>query len=187
MPKNIAQRGVIVPRFPLGTGRWYGTNWLFPGAGSTLALAANTHYAAPFAAAVPATMKRIGLYVTATGTAVSVRLGIYAADPVTLLPTTLLRDSGAVAVGTLGQKDNGSDFAQAFVPGTLYWLTVVADGTVTVNSNGGSINLLGGGTIPENARYGLTRALTFGALPDPFGTGSLSYVGSIPYVALQAV
>lgn len=183
---TIPQRGVIVPKIAPISGRYYGfTTSYGAGTAGTTAIAADTLYAIPFYVSGPMTTATITLNVTATGTATNVHLGVYDADPATGLPRTLLADSGAQAVDTIGLKEPA--LVQALTPGVLYWLALVANGAVTVTSLNPYPGPLGlsAATAVVPAAATIYRGFTYAALPATWGT-LLGYAGTMPFVTVKA-
>jgi len=185
MPKNTAQRGVIVPKIAPISGRYYGHRNFYGGTPTTAAVGANTLYAQLFAVPVAMTADRIAINVTGAGAAATgVRLGVYSALA-NGQPDALLVDSGALLVDTTGTKT--ATISQVFVPGVQYWLALVSDGTPTFAATvvvGGPL----GSTDPSTASSTVTcvRAFTYAALPAAWGTPT-SYGGTVPHICVRAV
>lgn len=157
---------------------------------STVALAANTLYAFPLLMNGTGTWTTLATNITATGTALNLRLGIFKSGTDSL-PSTLLIEAGAASAGTLGTKQIA--FTQVLTPG-LYYGVIVADGTVTVNAIGGGLAGSGNryleaiGVTAFNTAVDaqLSRAFTYGALSgaSPFGAVTRA-AANIPIIAVK--
>lgn len=89
---------------------------------STLALASLRLYACPFALAAPGTFTGATANVTTSSTN-NIRIAIYAADPITGLPTVQLAVLGTFAVNAVSEPT--FTFASAYrLNAGLYWLAV---------------------------------------------------------------
>lgn len=152
---------------------------------STGAPSANTMRAMPFIAPAPgATISEVAFNVT-TALSGNYRIGIYDnSSDGELYPNNLLFDSGSISTATTGVKTATPSLAIS--PGRLYWLVVLGDAaptirTLSVNNCG---TILGYGTAMGTAgNVGISRAYTYGALPDPFGSGG-SYITAAPIPAI---
>lgn len=167
------------------------------------AVAANTHYACPFIPRSTFVSDR-GCLRVSTGAAGLCKLGIYAADPATKLPSTKLAeastdiDTTSIALLEIGWLANPT-----LEVGRLYWLTSVFNATPTMlcwNHNtaqaGGFQTQVGYTTLASAlsgtpvGRYSV--ALTYGAaatpfLPASFGAGAYSSgLPGSPIIALRA-
>ncbi len=147
-------------------GRWQTTHPL--GALSTLAPGASELRLQPFYAQVPRAVDRLACNVsTASATAGHVaRLGIYNADPVTGLPTTVLVDAGSVAVDTAGVKEV---VISVITLSGLYWFALTAQsGTFTSLTTNSAVVVAAatsaGGAGATTAAYTAVDPTT--ALPD---------------------
>lgn len=177
--------GPTISRAGLSLGGWHpsrfhGGQATAPNSTQTLALAANTLYAIPFAVGDTATFVRIGIDVTAADAGKAARLGIYTwADGV---PTGRVLDAGTVSVATTGIKEIA--ISQALNAG-MYGLTLVSDGAPTIRANdlAPMATFAIGTATPGTADYRLTRGFTYGALPDPWGTPSYG-AGSVTLPAI---
>ncbi len=166
--------GPVVSKAGLSLGGWHpnryhGGQTTVPSSTQTLALSANTLYVVPFAVGDTATFARIGIDVTVADAGKSARLGIYSwSDGV---PGARILDAGAVSVGTTGIKE--ITISQALDAG-MYGLALVGDGTPTIRANSvAPIAAFAIGTAtPGVADYRMSRAFTYAALPDPWGTPS---------------
>lgn len=156
---------------------------------STLALSANVLYAYPLMLNGSATWTTIAFNVTATGTAVSCKPGLFTSGT-DALPGTLIVDGGSVAVGSTGTKT--ASISQALGP-ALYYGVIVCDGTVTLTSATIS-NLSPGGRWVEmvgitafgTADTQFSKAFTFGVLSGatPFGAVTRA-AANVPLIALK--
>lgn len=149
---------------------------------STVALANATVYYFPLEVGETHTFDRIAIQVTTTGTATLVRLAIYNAAGG--IPTSLVVDGGTVSVAGTGIAT--VTISQSLAPG-IYWLAVVADGTVTVASSLEQMPMpaftgVASFTAPDTQ---LSAALTFGAFPST--AGAVTYTGAnAPIIGLRA-
>ncbi len=129
---------------------------------------------------------RVSCNVSTAGTAGHVaRMGIYNTDPATGLPTTVLVDSGTVAVDTTGVKEV---VVSATLHG-LYWLglttqsgTFTAYGTNVTGPVAGATSVVG-----SNANAGVFTSIDpTVALPDRTGVALSLGVFTVPSVAVRA-
>lgn len=187
---TIPQRGVIVPKIAPISGRRYSTRSSFGGTASTLALTANILYGSPFYVPSAAAANLLSLNVTVAAAAGKLlRLGLYSALVTSGLPDALLYDSGSLAA------DTGAPFVAdspaisptiALVPGLLYWLAVVSDGTPTVTTTAFSGQITGAGSASEGNHSGTFRSHTFGALPSTWGAHTAANIStSIPHIVAR--
>jgi len=140
----------------------------------TVAIVADTLYAAPFMVVRPLTIDRLAIQVTGAGAAGKLaRLGIYR-DGANLYPGALLADVGAVAVDGVAVVAAAIAGNLALQPG-LYWLALLANGAPTLEHHFPTSSPLGWQAADftlENASWNVAQA--YGALPDPFtAAGSL--------------
>lgn len=151
---------------------WYNSIGGCSSAGpTTKTLAANRLYGLPFF--VPGSQKfdRIAINViTAAGT--KARLGVYADDGLTT-PGRLVLDAGEVDTSTTGVKEIAISLT---LSEALFWLAMVATSSSTlVRAPTPSVcySAFLGVSSAMDASYinFFYRAYTYGALPDPFGTG----------------
>jgi hypothetical protein len=101
------------------------------GSANTYALVSDTDFYTPYFVDTPLVVDQIAFHVTATGTATTARIGLYAADTDWQPKGAPLADSGAVSVAGTGLK--------TYTPGTpifaargRYLGVMAANGTVTV-------------------------------------------------------
>lgn len=142
---------------------------------TTVALSANTLYAIPFFAGVAKTFTKISIDVTAAGAATDCELGAYA-DNGSTAPGALLTDAGQTGAVTGTGQAELTGVSIAIVPG-LNWLAVACNGTVTLEAQqlGISGQILGWSTgATANQRQQIAWTYSTGALPNPFGAGTLS-------------
>lgn len=186
MPKNVAQRGVIVPKIATISGRYYSYRSCFGGTHTTAAMTANVLTACRFYASAAFTADRISLNVSVAGAGgTTLRLGLYTADPTTGLPAALLVDSGAIACDSTGAKT--ATISQAIVAGQGYWLALSTDGTPTVFCTTPTVQNFGAIDATDGIfRDTITRAFTHAALPASWGTPS-GYSTVNPFITLRAV
>lgn len=93
-------------------------------------MAVNTLRFTPFRPEFSFTLDRLRLYIAA---AASVRLGVYAGDGAAGKPNTLLLDAGATVAGAAGTFTVTTSLAMT--AGTLYWLALVSNTAVSVQSH----------------------------------------------------
>jgi prefoldin subunit 5 len=180
--------GPIVSKAGLSLGGWHpnrfhGGQTTAPNSTQTLALAANTLYVIPFAVGDTATFVRIGIDVTTADAGKIARLGIY--GWVDGAPGARVLDAGAVSAGSTGIKE--ITINQALGAG-MYGLALVTDGAPTIRANSvAPIATFATGTAtPGIADYRMSRAFTYAALPDPWGTPSYgSGTVDIPAIYLR--
>jgi hypothetical protein len=157
---------------------------------TTGAPSANNLRALPFVApARGGVIDQLAFNVT-TLLAGNARIGLYknTADG-NLYPGDLVSgtDSGSISTVTTGVKTFTVNVP--LDPGRVYWLAHVCDAAATLRclAVGGMWAALGLdsglGTAPG---FGITRAFTYAALPNPFGTTSPSVIGAVPIPALAA-
>ncbi len=145
-------------------GRWYSPH-LLGGNTTVTPTAAELRLLALYLPAAR-TVDRIGCSVTTAGSAGHVaRLGVYNADPVTGLPTTVLVDAGTVAVDTTGAKE----VAVSTTLHGLHWLALTTQSGAFTALGSSQLPYLAGGVlahgIPANALFYSSVAAT-SALPD---------------------
>jgi hypothetical protein len=154
-------------------------------AASTVALTANRLYGLPFFLPISMRFDRIAINVT-TLAAGNARLGIYA-DGGAVAPVKLILDAGTVSTGTTGVKE--ITITQA-LSGKLHWLAIVSDAGATIR--GGAAGSLFAGffgtdsTLPTTWDSYVYRAFTYAALPDPWGTPTITS-GTMPLIFLRKV
>lgn len=142
------------------------------------AYSANVLYAVPFVACIrDITIDRIAIFVTvADAVNPNVRLGIYN-DGTNLYPGTLLNAGGVVDVSSTGVKAVTID--QALTKGSLYWLALLADGTPTIQYCSAAFPITGMAPATFASIQEMWQiSQAYGALPDPFPTGSPTFNGS---------
>lgn len=142
----------------------------FPVRTTTAAFTLNRLVSSPLHIATDCTVDRIGINVTAFGSAGAVqRLGIYHDDGFGR-PGARLLDAGAVSsAGSNGFKE--ITISQA-LPAGLYHLAAVgqvATATVTTNGDGNSTTGLPAAASGSGLVHGCLVDSISGALPDPFG------------------
>lgn len=174
---NLYGRTTASPYAPQASGRYYvaGQSGV-----TTVAIAANTLYAAPILIPRQLTFTSINMEVT-TLSAGNLRLGIYKDKYMASgatdggYPDVLVLDAGTVNTGTTGGK--AVSISQLLDPG-WYWLAAVANATPTVRSIGTTVGTAWLGmssTTDSNIHHGVSVAFTYAALPNPF-TGGFALV-----------
>lgn len=147
------------------TNRYYWGIGFLPG--SVGAMTANRMYCRPFVVGASETFTRIGTEVTSSS-AGNARIGIY--NWANGAPTTLVSDLGTVSTSSNAQVE--ITISQALSPG-IYGIAIVFSATPSVRladvDFSVSSDLFGEGTSTSSTFY-LYTALTYGALPTPFGT-----------------
>ncbi len=167
-------------------GRWYSSHVL--GSAGTAAPAASELRLLPWYVPVARSIDRVGCNVSTAGTAAHVaRLGVYNADPVSGLPTTVLVDAGTVAVDTTGQKEVA---VTATVHG-LHWLGLTAQsGTFTALTPTNLVYVAGAPAPHTTPANGLAYAAVdpASALPNLTGVtpGGFAFQ-AVPTVSLRAL
>lgn len=159
------------------------------GNSTTVALAANTLYAFPLIMHAGASWSQIAANITATGTALNMRMGIFGSGTDSL-PSTLLLDAGVASANTLGAK--AISMTKFLGPG-MYYGVIVADGTVTV-TGASTLSAMVSNRYAEAigvtafATYDmqLSRAFAYGVLSgaSPFGAPTRA-AAAIPITALR--
>jgi len=182
----------ITPKIASIAAQWYGHRTCYGASGAltTGALTANQHLAVPFFVQGSLSADRIGLNVTTAGAAGKLlRLGIYDANAAGL-PGALLVDSGAIAADTAAPFIAIATIAYTLVPGPLYYLTVLTDGTPTVSvvtPVAAPYGFTATGTAIDGAsRPVVVRTETYAALPVAFGTTGLTFGTTIPHTCVRA-
>lgn len=131
--------------------------------------------------------------VTVVGAAGSaVRMGIYNNDPVTLLPTTLVADSGQIATDVgVGVKSGLLNGPVTLVGGSLYWLSMLigtSAPTIRLFGTPNTPTLLGVSTTNMSSKnIGYIQAQAFGPLPNPFPLAGIAYLTDSISVALVGI
>ena len=170
---GVAHAGFVGTGQPVAFPGWKtGVYYSHPGedTNATSSLSANTAYANLWVFPVGGTPSKIGISVTATGTATECRIGVYKyKDGV---PDALVLDTGALNVQSTGEKEYTNT---TYIPAGYYAPLVVCNGTVTTRSMDleGEPYGLGqpspGGGSPI-MRYGRTNTtLNYGPMPSTFG------------------
>lgn len=169
------------------TGRWYGTPVLnYSTANTNFAL--NTMRFIPIIIAKAGTISLIGININIGGTAgCFFRMGIYSSLS-TFLPGALLYDSGNLAGDVAG--DITAAPALAVTPG-IYWLACNNNSAAGITfksttSSFGPIIPIGNASLSNPPINTVTRALAFGALPNPAGaltTGTGA--AQVPHIMIQ--
>jgi len=125
----------------------------------------------------------------------NIRLGIYAnTSDTNPSPGALLFDSGSLSAATTGLKSATANLV--LVPGNLYWLAFISQNATIIVSGWSSSNAYGilgfNNTDLSTSQLGIglyIDSVTFGALPNPFGTTGLTIygptVGNIPLVTVD--
>lgn len=149
----------------LGSGSIY-SNIPYGASNATVALGSNTMYLAPFIPAQTFTISDFLINVAVLGSG-NYRILLYSHNDTNGLPDVLLYESTDLSVTTTGVKT--AITTQTFTAGTTYWLGVYGSGAaqfaaVVVASQ----NQIG--MYSTLAQYSsITRGITFGSAPNPFG------------------
>lgn len=118
----------------VSSGEWVIPGWIRTTRTTTL-FTINFIWYQPIFVMTTTAFDRIGVEESATGSAGSVRLGIYEADvsdPTAVVPKALVLDAGTVAVGTIGVKQ--ITISETLNPG-FYFLTLATGVGVTLYSS----------------------------------------------------
>ena len=160
--------------------RWYSTNITNALLTTHPSTSKDIIRAVPFIVSKPITLDRIGMAITASGTAASVlRLGIY--DDVNGVPTNLILDAGTIAADSA--TDQTITINQILTPG-LYYLAFVHNSAATI-----TIRAHNAYTCPHtcgfNATWNSTQNagtvaanLTYSTLPSTFPTSGITLVST---------
>lgn len=151
----------------------------------TDAMTANTLYAYPFIVDEVLTVDVAGIKVQSTLASSQARIGLYKDDG-NFYPGALITEftsGGAFDCSTATFKTVTS-LSVTLQPGIVYWLAVVANDAVIIQTlnGGGTINYFGYSSTntTQTANVGYTVAHTFGVLPSTF-TGGGSQTSSRPF------
>jgi hypothetical protein len=163
---------------------WGGELW-FPGGGGVAIPGAGTAFANGLLKAIPyiagraGILSQLGVEITVVGGAGGkLRLGVYAADPVSLYPTTLLFDSGDIADdAAIGIKV--AALTMAIAAGQVVWFAynngIAAAPTVRAFAASGP-SPFGMLSLPldffNRIPFGLSIAQAYGAFPAIFPAGA---------------
>jgi hypothetical protein len=109
------------------SGRW-GLATLF-GTSSTATLTAGRVYGVPFIPKTSGSLDQVGIEITTGVAGATVRLGVYAHDATTGLPTTLLGDAGTIDASTTGFKSAALPSSIPVTAGSVYWLAYCGQGS----------------------------------------------------------
>lgn len=155
--------------------------WHTPGISpftSAAATSANIIFFIPFIVTKTLTITDIGYNVTAVGTTTLARCGIYSANA-NNEPDALIADSGNLGV-SLGAKSVTLGSPIVLSPG-LYFTAYLQNGTgsVTGTSNLSIANIFGNSTIAALSNNAYSKAVTYGALPNPV-TALSNATGTVP-------
>lgn len=153
---------------------------------TTIAAAANRLDFMPFIPARTITVNQLELEVsTAAGGGSSGRLGIYASDATTGLPTTLIQQGAATIDASATGNKTTTITATQLVAGTLYWIAVASSSTQTYRGLAVGALLPLEGNATANAMYTLRRAtFTFASLPATAPATTLTSA-TAPHVRLR--
>lgn len=187
MPKRTVQRGVIMPRISPVVGSYYGYRQAYGQSTTTLALTANLLYGVPFFVHDKLTADLIAVNITvAAAGGKLIRLGLYGATNAGQ-PGALIAATGAIAADPGAPPAAASaSIAAVLIPGVMYYLALVTDGTPTVTAVAGTMNQYGQTTPADaNSRSCVQRTFNYAALPDPWGTPSAN-PASVPNIVLRA-
>ena len=143
-------------------------------------LTADRLYCMPFVVARAMTFDRIAIKVNTLAAGAGARLGIYNSG-VDAKPSTRLLDAGVVSVATTGIKAASINQQLA---GGLYWLACVSDGAPLVNRFYSEFSPYGLYSDMSGTATAIYVAHTYGALPNPFGTPTIT-TSPIPLVLLR--
>jgi Major tropism determinant N-terminal domain len=145
----------------------------------SVATSANIIFFVPFIVIDTMTITDIGYNVSATGTTTLARCGIYSSDA-NNQPSILLADSGNLGV-TLGSKSVTLASPIVLTSG-LYWTAYLQNGTGSVTGGNATsiVNIFGNSTIATTAINAYSKAVTYGALPNPISSLTNSS-GAVPF------
>ncbi len=145
---------------------------------SAAATSANIIFFIPFVVTKTLTITDIGYNVTALGTTTLARCGIYSSNA-NFEPNAVLADSGNLGV-SLGAKSVTLGSPIVLSPG-LYFTAYLQNGTgsVTGTSNLSIANIFGNSIIAALSNNAYSKAVTYGALPNPV-TGLSLVTGTVP-------
>jgi hypothetical protein len=132
---------------------------------------ANYLFGIPFIVVRPITLDRLTIVVTTGDSGKKARLGIYSPGT-NVAPGALLVDGGEVDVGSAATVSATID--QALTTPGIYWLAIVSDGTPELRGFAAGWSPRNRIGVPNNPLAFLAIAHTYGALPDPFGTPTIS-------------
>lgn len=150
--------------------------------------AINTLIAFPILVARAAIIESLCINVAAAVATSVLRYGLYASDPVSMYPTTLIFGSAEfLGSGATGQRTT-SGLAIPVVPGTVYWGALLtgtaAPNLTTISSSqsaGQNVVGLAEGSLSLGVGTGITVALAYAALPSPFTAGAVRNTGADPF------
>ena len=179
---------VSIPVLGHRSGRWY-LGPLHVMNASSYIVQQDVLVAQPFLVPRRHTYDRIAINVTGPEPGKSLRLGIYQHDGDAAAPGGLLLDAGAVSIDVDGKRELA--ISQSLDAG-WWWLAMLSDAT-------GTGRLVASGTVGGDPMLGyddvdntsfhrfVSRAQSFGPLPDPFGTVTDYNTGGVtPRVWLRA-
>jgi hypothetical protein len=186
----IAAGGGGFSPFKFQAGRYYSHQFQGAGYGSA-ALTDGTLAVMPFFVGETRTFDRIGIYVTAGGSAgAQVRFAVYG-NGADNQPGALVLDSGALAATAEAYLE--ATISQALDAG-LYWIGAVGQAapvtsasTRVLYGNAASNLVMGSANVAgPNGDLGFTQTGVTGALPAPFGTPA-GRLNNPPFVFVRAV
>ena len=150
----------------LGSGGIY-SNIPIGASNTAVSLGASSLYLAPFIPAQTFTISDFKINVAVLGSG-NYRILIYSHSDTNGLPDVLLYESSDLSVTTTGIKT--ATTTQTFTAGTTYWLGVYGSSPVQFScSVVNSQNQIGmDSTLTQYSS--ITRSVTFGSAPNPFGT-----------------
>ncbi len=184
-------RTQLIPGPPSPAGGRYDSTFWFGGQTGTIVLSANALFAVEMilvhptrVAGAPISLDRIGIEVTAAATTGSkARVGLHqmGSDG---KPGALIVDGGEVAIDAIAGVEN--TISATVYSGVPFFATLETNATTTVRGYATMGNRAGLSSLTDiNNRLGWTRSFAYAALPDPFGTPSLS--AFMPRVIVRTV
>lgn len=149
---------------------------------TTYTISANTLYALIIPIVRNMTFDRLYTKITVQA-GQNLRLGAYNIDS-DMKPSSLIHDYGEIALTGTGMKYIAWDLSAVIASQPYIFVVVVSDGTPSFSSINYSESPLGNPTSDPSRKYtGWTGSHTYGALPDPFPTPSLTWYMS--YMGLR--
>lgn len=164
----------------LGSGGIY-SNIAVSASVTSVFLAPNTIYIAPFIPAQTFTISDFKINVTTLGSG-NFRILLYSHSNTNGLPDVLLYESSNLSVSTTGIKT--AITTQNFTAGTTYWLGVYGSSTVQFSAVTVSTQIQIGIDSAFTQYNNISRVATFGSAPNPFGTTHTKRADNITRIGL---
>lgn len=174
--------GGIQAPFQLGSGQIYSNIPIGANSSTAPFSTPNLILIMPFKPAQTFTTSNIFINVSVLGIGVNARILLYSHSATNGLPDTKIYESTNLDCSTTGVKT--ATTAQTFTAGTTYWLGVHASGAVTFTGVGVASLIQIGMDSSTNQYTAISRSVTFGSAPSPWGTTGNQISSNFPRIGL---